>query len=150
MEAFKAETDRLKAQKIDGIKPSSEITKLYTRTGALKEALGYINEIKTNIPSVTTGFPGDTLQILRGIGAQFNLDMETSATENVAQLAAAIKAKIIATGVFGKEVNRQEHKLLDALVPTKDVFDTTTRTKLLKAYNRLQQSLQLRLINYLQ
>ena len=146
LEQFKADTARLEAEakslkelRGDKIKPSSEITRLYTRTGALKEALGYINEIKTNIPNVTTGAPGDTVQFLRGIGAQFGLDMDTSSTENVAQLAAAIKAQIIATGVFGKDVNKQEHKLLDALVPTKGAFDTTTRTKLLNAYTRLQE-----------
>jgi flagellar biosynthesis chaperone FliJ len=138
LESFKAETDRRKQEEPKYPKPSAEITKMYQSLQASRSGLNLIDKMKAAIQQGTFGVGEDVRSSLLALSSALGYNTELTDKQNRKQLASHIKAQIIASGVFGRDTNRSEHKILDDLVPTSQILDATSKNKMMAAYKLLQ------------
>ena len=136
--AFKAETDRLGDQGQTFPKPSGEITKLYQSVQASRAGLNLINQMKGSIYEMNAGVEGDLRAALVGLGSTLGYNTEVTPRQSIKQLAQHIRSQIIASGVFGRDVNKSEYKILDDLVPSVSILDAQSKNKMMSAYKLLQ------------
>ena len=142
--AAETEAERKSKELIAGakktVKPSAEITKLYSQVGAAKKGLNTINQIKEIFSDnlAGAGALGQSGAALNNIANLFNLpipaDLKKSmgSTERVKKLAAHLKSEILKARVFGREANRQEIKILEKIVPETGFFQS--RNEVLNAF----------------
>ena len=122
------------------VKPSAEITKLYSQVGAAKKGINTINQIKEIFSDnlAGAGALGQSVAALNNIANLFNLpipaDLKESmgSTERVKKLAAHLKSEILKARVFGREANKQEIKILEKIVPETGFFQS--RNEVLNAF----------------
>ena len=122
------------------VKPSAEITKLYSQVGAAKKGLNTINQIKEIFSDNLAGEGafGQSVAALNNIANLFSLpipaDLKKSmgSAKRVEKLAAHLKSEILKARVFGREANKQEIKILEKIVPETGFFQS--RNEVLNAF----------------
>lgn len=116
--------ERIKAQPKPP-KPTSEITNLYKEMGVYQSGLNTFNRIKSILSkSIATGAAGSTLAGLNNIAAAFNINLSPDAQTSVNKAVAEIRTQLIASKAYGREANKDEQKLIRALIPEAGTFKT--------------------------
>ena len=116
--------ERIKAQPKPP-KPTSEITNLYKEMGVYQSGLNTFNRIKSILSkSIATGAAGSTLAGLNNIAAAFNINLSPDAQTSVNKAVAEIRTQLIASRAYGREANKDEQKLIRALIPEAGTFKT--------------------------
>lgn len=106
-------------------KPTSEITNLYKEMGVYQSGLNTFNRIKSILSkSIATGAVGSTLAGLNNIAAAFNINLSPDAQTSVNKAVAEIRTQLIASKAYGREANKDEQKLIRALIPEAGTFKT--------------------------
>ena len=125
--------ERIKAQPTPP-KPSNEITNLYKEMGVYQSGLNTFDRIKGILSeSISTGGVGSILAGLNNIAAAFNINLSPDAKTSVNKAVAEIRTQLIASRAYGREANKDEQKLIRALIPEAGTF--TTIKELEEAYD---------------
>ncbi len=120
----KVDIERLKNQPKPP-KPSTEITNLYKEMGVYQSGLNTFDRIKGILSqSIATGGAGSVLAGLNNIAAAFNINLPTDAQTSVNKAVAEIRTQLIASRAYGREANKDEQKLIRALIPEAGTFQT--------------------------
>ena len=120
----KVDIERLKNQPKPP-KPSTEITNLYKEMGVYQSGLKTFDRIKGILSkSIATGGAGSALAGLNNIAAAFNINLPTDAQTSVNKAVAEIRTQLIASRAYGREANKDEQKLIRALIPEAGTFQT--------------------------
>ena len=127
-----AKQDRMDKIKLEQIKnapvapkPSAEITNLYKEMGTYQTGLNTFDRIKGILSKgIGTGAAGTALSALNNIAAAFNINLTPSAQKSVNLAVAEIRTQLIASRAYGREANKDEQKLIRALIPEAGTFST--------------------------
>lgn len=143
LEAFKAETDRLKALMPDPSKMpklTAEANKLYDSMAAAENTARLGKQIQESLSSsfMVSGGPGLAAEGFRAIAAMFGFDPGEMEQDEVKKRVAALKKEILQSRAFGREANKQELEILNRLVQEPDPF--TSRTQILNSIKSLTES----------
>ncbi len=129
----KVDIERLKNQPKPP-KPSTEITNLYKEMGVYQSGLNTFDRIKGILSkSIATGGAGSALAGLNNIAAAFNINLPPDAQTSVNKAVAEIRTQLIASRAYGREANKDEQKLIRALIPEAGTFQTIKELE--EAYN---------------
>jgi len=132
--------ERIKAQPKPP-KPTPEITNLYKEMGVYQSGLNTFNRIKSILSkSIATGAVGSTLAGLNNIAAAFNINLSPDAQTSVNKAVAEIRTQLIASKAYGREANKDEQKLIRALIPEAGTFKTIKELE--QAYETAAASMQ--------
>ena len=150
LEAFKAETDRLKALMPDPSKMpklTAEVNKLYDSMAASENTARLGKQIQESVSSsfMVSGAPGAAAEGFRAIAAMFGFDPGEMEQDEVKKRVAALKKEILQSRAFGREANKQELEILNRLVQEPDLF--TSRTQILNSIKSLTESAERRRFN---
>lgn len=115
-------------------KPSAEITNLYKEMGVYQSGLNTFDRIKGILSKgIATGGAGSVLAGLNNIAAAFNINLSPDAQTSVNKAVAEIRTQLIASRAYGREANKDEQKLIRALIPEAGTFETIKELE--EAYN---------------
>ena len=150
LEAFKAETDRLKALMPDPSKLpklTAEANKLYDSMAAAENTARLGKQIQESLSSsfMVSGSPGLAAEGFRAVAAMFGFDPGEMEQDEVKKRIAALKKEILQSRAFGREANKQELEILNRLVQEPDLF--TSRTQILNSIKSLTESAERRRFN---
>ena len=134
LEAFKAETDRLKALMPDPSKMpklTAEVNKMYDRIESsrrISEIGNKIKEVVTANPFSTTGGPGEVAKAFRGMAAMLGISPDTFDSDDVQKNIAKLKGEVLKSKTFGREASRQElEQILNRILAEPGLFTTSTQ-----------------------
>ena len=102
--------------------------------GVYQSGLNTFDRIKGILSeSISTGGVGSILAGLNNIAAAFNINLSPDAKTSVNKAVAEIRTQLIASRAYGREANKDEQKLIRALIPEAGTF--TTIKELEEAYD---------------
>ena len=140
LNAFKAETARIKEQGTTSPKFTSEIIKLYKQNESYGQSLNAIANAKKYINDAYAGAGGNAKGALVGIARFFGSDIKITDNEKIEDAANRVKAAIIGSGMFGRDTSSKELKLLDKLVL--QISTLTSKDQVLNSFEQLTKSFQ--------
>jgi hypothetical protein len=150
LEAFKAETDRLKALMPDPSKLpklTAEVSKLYDSMAASENTARLGKQIQESLveSKMVAGAPGAAAEGFRAVAAMFGFDPGQMEQDEVRRRIASLKKEILQSRAFGREANKQEIEILNRLVQAPDAF--TSYTQILNSIKSLTKSAERRRFN---